>query len=129
MARGGLSSDLAKTVGDRRQRDEAGQEAQLAVGQVVPIEVREDDGGQIERRQRQDAEAREEEEQVAVGDDHRPPVEALELLDQEAGRGHERTGRGRGRQRRQRYAQASWAPLVFPALQTRADYLRLRSLG
>ena len=76
-------------VGDRRQRDEAGQEAQLAVGQMPPIEVHEYDGGQIEGGERQNAEDGKKEEDVAVGDDHRPPVGALELLDQEAGRGHE----------------------------------------
>ena len=64
---------------------------------------------------------------MAVGHHHREPVDALELLDQEAGRrqkGQTQDEVDNGdKDTRKRHG----LPSFSPALQTRADYLRLRS--
>ena len=79
-----------QAVGRRRDDEEAEDEAQLPVGDVVPIEVREHHRRQIERHQGQEAEDREEQEQVAVHHHHRQPVELSELVDQQPGGRDER---------------------------------------
>jgi hypothetical protein len=57
---------------------------------MLPVQVREDDRRQIEGRQRQDAEHRKEEEEIAVGRQNREPVELLEFLNQQRAGGNER---------------------------------------
>jgi hypothetical protein len=94
---------------------------------MPPIEVHEYDGGQIDG-ERQNAEDRKKEEDVAVGDDHRPPVGALELLDQEAGGGHERHTEDEIGDGNEDTRKRHGLPHISPALQTHADYLRLPTL-
>src|SRR5438876_9737889 len=95
---------------------------------MPPVEVGEDDGGQIEGGQRQDAEHREEEEEMTVGNDHRPPVGTLELLDEQARRGHEGQAENEKTNRNEDTRKRHGLPPLIPALRTRTDYLRLRTV-